>query len=61
VQQVLDMIEDLYKRPELIKFKFIPWLFPTTRSSPKSWLKDGQIGQTIISGKTTRIRNTIEC
>ena len=61
VQQVLDMIEDLYKRPELMKFKFIPWLFPTTRSSPKSWLKDGQIDQTIISGKTTRIRNTREC
>jgi len=61
VQIVLDMIEDLYKRPELMKFKFIPWLFPTTKSSPKSWLVDGKIDQTIISGKTTRIRNTREC
>ena len=61
VQIVLDMIEDLYKRPELMKFKFIPHLFPTTKSSPKSWLKDGQIDQEIINGKTTRIRSTREC
>ena len=61
VQHVLDMIDNLYKRPELMQFKFIPWLFPTTRSSPKSWLKDGQIDQAIINSKKTRIRSTREC
>ncbi|MDA7752948.1 hypothetical protein PQZ72_01945 [Candidatus Pelagibacter sp.] len=61
VQIVLDMIENLYKRPELMQYKFIPWLFPTTRSSSKSWLIDGQINQTIINSKKTRIRDTREC
>jgi len=61
VQIVLDMIENLYKRPELMQYKFIPWLFPTTRSSSRSWLIDGQINQTIINSKKTRIRDTREC
>ena len=61
VQIVLNMIENLYKRPELMQYKFIPWLFPTTRSSSKSWLIDGQIDQTIINSKKTRIRDTREC
>ena len=61
VQFVLDMIDDLYKRPELMKFKFIPWLFPSTRSSTKSWLIDGQIDQTKISSRKTRIKDTREC
>ena len=61
VQFVLDLIDDLYKRPKLMKFKFIPWLFPATRSSPKSWLIDGKIDQEIISSKKTRIRDIREC
>ena len=61
VKIVLDMLENLYKRPELMQYKFIPHLFPTTKSSSKSWLIDGQIDQTIINSKKTRIKDTREC
>jgi len=62
VQFVLDQIEELYKRPELTKYKFIPWLFPSTHSSPKSWLIPGtfEISQEYINKKKTRIANTRE-
>jgi len=62
VQFVLDQIEELYKRPELTKYKFIPWLFPSTHSSPKSWLIPGtfEISQEYINGKKTRIAHTRE-
>ena len=57
VQFVLDRIDSYYKKPEFTKFKFIPWLFPNTRSSPKSWLIPGtlEISQEYINGKKTRI------
>ena len=54
VQFVLDKLEELYKRPKLTKYKWVPWLFPSTRSSPKSWLVDGQINQEYINSRRTR-------
>ena len=61
VQFVLDRLEELYKRPKLTKYKWVPWLFPSTRSSPKSWLVDGQINQEIINSRRTRLSDTREC
>ena len=61
VQFILDRLEELYKRPKLTKYKWVPWLFPSTRSSPKSWLVDGQINQEYISSRKTRLTDTREC
>ena len=61
VQFVLDRLEELYKRPKLTKYKWVPWLFPSTRSSPKSWLVDGQINQEYINSRRTRLTDTREC
>ena len=61
VQFVLNQIDEIYKRPGLSKYKFIPWLFPTTRSSPKSWLKGTVIDQDYINSKKTRIKDVREC
>ena len=63
VQFVLDQLDELYKRPGLTKYKFIPWLFPSTHSSPKSWLIPGtlEISKTYINRKKTRIKSIREC
>ena len=61
VQFVLDLLDSIYQRPGLSKYKFIPWLFPTLRSSPKSWLKGTVIDQDYINSKKTRIRDIREC
>ena len=61
VKFVLDSLEELYKRPKLTKYKWVPWLFPSTRSSPKSWLVDGQMNQEYINSRKTRLTDTREC
>ena len=61
VQFVLDLLDSIYQRPGLSKYKFIPWLFPTLRSSPKSWLNGTEIDQDYINSKKTRIRDVREC
>ena len=63
VQFVLDQLDELYKRPGLTKYKFISWLFPSTHSSPKSWLIPGtlEISKTYINRKKTRIMSIREC
>lgn len=61
VQFVLDQIDNIYKRPKLTKYKWVPWLFPSFRSSPKSWLEDGKINQEYISSKKTRVKDIREC
>ena len=63
VQFVLNQLEELYKRPGLTKYKFIPWLFPTPRSSPKSWLIPGtlEISKSYINSRRTRITTNREC
>ena len=59
----MDQLDELYKRPGLTKYKFIPWLFPSTHSSPKSWLIPGtlEISKTYINRKKTRIKSIREC
>lgn len=61
VQFVLDQLDNIYKRPKLTKYKWVPWLFPSTRSSPKSWLVDGKINQEYIHTKKTRVKDIREC
>jgi len=64
VQFVLDQIDNIYKRPRVAKYKFIPWLFPSIKSTPKSWLVEGSIdtiSQDYINGKKTRLKDTREC
>ena len=63
VQFILNQLDELYKRPELTKYKFIPWLFPSPKSSPNSWLIPGtlEISQEYINGRKTRITTTREC
>ena len=64
VQFVLKQIENVYKRPGIAKYKFIPWLFPTIKSTPKSWLVKGSIdtiSQEYIHSKKTRLRDIREC
>ena len=61
VKFVLDRLNDLYKRPELTKYKWVPWCFPSTHSSPKSWLVDGEINQEYINSRKTRLKDTRDC
>tara|TARA_R110000737_G_scaffold194853_2_gene215926 strand:- start:344 stop:1990 length:1647 start_codon:yes stop_codon:yes gene_type:complete len=63
VQFVLDQLDELYKRPGLMKYKFIPWLYPSTKSSPHSWIdkETGEISQSYINSKRTRIASIREC
>lgn len=63
VQFVLNQLEELYKRPKLTKYKFIPWLFPSPKSSPKSWLIPGtlEISKDYINSRKTRITSNREC
>ena len=63
VKFILNQLEELYKRPELTKYKFIPWLFPSPKSSPNSWLIPGtlEISKDYINSRKTRITTTREC
>ena len=62
VQFVLDRLEQLYLRPKLMKYRFIPHLFPTTKSTPKSWLdQDGNIKREYVNSRRTRLVDIREC
>ena len=62
VQFVLDKLDELYLRPKLMKYKFIPHLFPTTKSVPKSWLDDkGNIKREYVYSRKTRLVDIREC
>jgi len=62
VQFVLDKLDELYLRSKLMKYKFIPHLFPTTKSVPKSWLDDkGNIKREYVYSRKTRLVDIREC
>tara|TARA_R110000765_G_scaffold123365_3_gene220269 strand:- start:1006 stop:1602 length:597 start_codon:yes stop_codon:yes gene_type:complete len=62
VKFVLDQLNELYKRPELTKYKFIPHMFPSSKYSSKSWLdKDGNISQEFINSRKTRLSYVRDC
>ena len=59
---ILDRIDEIYKEPELQKYKFIPWLFATNKSSPKSWRgEDGELSKEIMNSRKTRLTDLREC
>ena len=62
VKFVLDQLNELYKRPKLTKYKFIPHMFPSSKFSSKSWLdKDGNISQEFINSRKTRLCTVRDC
>jgi len=62
VQFVLDRLDELYLRPKLMKYKFIPHLFPTVKSTPKSWLNEkGVIKREYVYSRKTRLVDIREC
>ena len=59
---ILDRLDEIYKQPEFQKYKFIPWLFPTNKSSPKSWIgTDGGLSQEIMNSRKTKLTDLREC
>ena len=59
---ILDQLDDIYKRPKFQKYKFIPHLFPTNKSTPKSWRgSDGELSMKIMNGRKTRLIDLREC
>ena len=59
---ILDRLDEIYKQPEFQKYKFIPWLFPTNKSSPKSWRgEDGELSKEKMNSRKTRLTDLREC
>ena len=62
VQVVLDQLDKQYLKPALMKYKFIPWMFPTTKSAAKAWLdKEGNLKREYVHSKKTRLTDIREC
>ena len=59
---ILDRLDEIYKRPNFQKYKFIKWLFPTNKSTPKTWRgPDGELSTEIMNSRKTRLTDLREC
>ncbi len=59
---VLNQLENLYKRDELMKYKFVPHLFPTIKTNPQKWFTDDDIAsKKYLQSKATRLKQIREC
>ena len=59
---ILDRLDEIYKQPKYQKYKFIPWLFPSNKSTPKSWRgEDGELSKEIMNSRKTRLTDLREC
>ena len=59
---ILDRLDEIYKQPKYQKYKFIPWLFPSNKSTPKSWrAEDGELSKEIMNSRKTRLTDLREC
>ena len=59
---ILDRLDEIYKQPQFQKYKFINWLFPTNKTTPKRWrLKDGGLSPEYMNSRRTRLTDLREC
>ena len=59
---ILDRLDEIYKQPKFQKYKFIKWLFPTNKSTPKTWRgSDGELSTDIMNSRKTRLTDLREC
>jgi len=59
---ILDRLDEIYKQPKFQKYKFIKWLFPTNKSTPKTWRgPDGELSKEIMNSRKTRLTDLREC
>lgn len=59
---ILDRLDEIYKQPKFQKYKFITWLFPTNKSTPKTWRgPEGELSKEIMNSKKTRLTDLREC
>ena len=59
---ILDQLDEIYKQEKFQKYKFIPHLFPTNKSTPKSWRGlDGELSTEVMNSKKTRLTDLREC
>ena len=59
---ILDQLDEIYKQEKYQKYKFIPHLFPTNKSTPKSWRgPDGELSTEVMNSKKTRLTDLREC
>lgn len=59
---ILDRLDEIYKQPKFQKYKFINWMFPSSKSTPKSWRgKDGELSKEIMNSRKTRLSDLREC